>query len=123
VASVHEYANAGLSPENTREQDALKRMLDRLLPEWVRGSKILDNDGEHFTSSSGGEIRVAHGLGRQHRGWFPINKQFFPGTASSNGERGVWEDQDPDLSLVDTHLQLQFATGTRYEYTFDVVIF
>lgn len=97
-------------------------MLDRLLPEWVRGSKILDNDGDGYTTSSGGEAKIAHGLGRPHRGWFLVSVTR-AGAGPSNPAREVFEDTAPDLSLTDTHLQLQYATGTKFEINFSVVIF
>lgn len=112
---------SGDSQQQTFRDDATERGLARVLPEWLRGSKLLDNDGEHYTTSSGTEIKIEHGLGRQHRGFFLVNKRFTGATATSNGERGVFED--PDDTFFDTFLNLQCASGTRYEYTFDVVVY
>lgn len=122
MRTVYEQPSAGISPNQTRSDDALRRMLERVIPEWARGSKLLNNGGEHYTTSSNAEIKIAHGLGRRHRGWFIVSPKYLSGS-SSNGARDVFEDASDTAAIRDTHLQLQCAAGTRFEYTFDVVIF
>jgi hypothetical protein len=92
-------------PRTDPALDPVARALAKILPEWARGSRLIEAVAVSTTP-----VYVAHKLGRAHRGWILAR---VVGAAAV----AVWELQTTDAAykadLAATHLQLDAgATGT-----------
>lgn len=103
--------SSGVSHTATAQDDELDRAFATVVPEWLRGSRLLDNydaatglrAGYSFVANT--MYRIPHGLGRPHRGWFLV------GPTSDTGEEiDLIEVTSANAlhltALANTHLQL-----------------
>lgn len=94
-------------------QDAEFKALGLILPEWARGSKLLDE----FSITAATTVYIPHKLNRSHRGWILSR------IVSASDDAGLIEipksDTDYKTAIADTHLQLR---GNQ-DATCSVVVF
>lgn len=89
---------AGKDRPSTLDHDAIATALRRLLPQWARGSALL----EDIDFTSGSVSYVEHKLGYPHKGYFIVRQR---GTAGVLTELAT-TDASYASSLEATHLQL-----------------
>jgi hypothetical protein len=103
--TVPEPVAAGGSVAEIRERAAVRGEIERnALPDFLRFVRHLDNSGVGYEITSTTTLKIAHGLGRRHKGWF------FTMNARSAGAPVIAEVRSDhasfDASVQDTHLQL-----------------
>ena len=118
--AVREPTSAGVGAADIRERQAVRDAIERnALPGFLRFAKHLDNGGDGYPITSAATLKIPHGLGRRHKGWF------FTTNARSAGAPVISEVRSDhasfDASVQDTHLQL--ISNSANEATVKVAVF
>lgn len=90
-----------------KTQKDTEQSFDRIVPDWVRNSKLLEN----ISLVPGTNRKIVHGLGRRHRGWILVRPR---DTADPRVFEVVTSSQKPNT----TH----FWVGCIGPVTFDLLV-
>src|SRR5678816_4935621 len=83
---------------SAQADDRVKRGLDGVVPEWARGSRLIESVAIATTATT-----IPHHLSRAHRGWFVAR---IIGAAGAGVVELATNDAAYNPALANTHLQL-----------------
>lgn len=104
-ATVANPVAGGATIADTRERAAVRETFDRnALPEFLRFAKHLDNGGAGYEITNASTLKLAHGLGRPHKGCILTMNARSAGAPLISEVRS--DHVSYDATVAKTHVQL-----------------
>lgn len=95
----------GAGVADARLRQSIQELVDRVLPTWLRGSRLLDNGGAGYEITSGAILTIPHLLGRAHRGAAIVSKRVSAGSPDVAELRS--DHASFNAALASTHVQFR----------------
>lgn len=103
-AVLREPKASGSGIADARLRQDVQETIDRVLPPWLRGHRLLDNNGAGYEISSAAVLTIPHLLGRAHKGATALSVAASGALPTITTLRS--DHTDFTASLAGTHVQL-----------------